>query len=369
VGGPGGRGRGRPGRPPWWPEGEPWPPAGGDWRGSRTRFLRRVGCFAGGFLLLVFVAGVLAAKVFGGGGWERSGPPWPLGPLFGLLLLVLVFGVVGRIVRRTAGPIGDVMEAADRVAGGDYGVRVPERGGEEVRRLAASFNAMTARLAANEAQRRALLADVAHELRTPLSVIRGNVEGMLDEVYPRDDEHLEPLLDETAVMARLLDDLRTLSTAEAGALRLHREPTDAAALVEEVVAAFAPRARAAGLALSTEVGAIPELDVDPVRVREVLENLIANALRHTPRGGAIRVSVSAEDKDVSFAVADTGTGIAPADLPGVFDRYTKAVDSGGTGLGLAIAKRLVEAHGGGIEAASEAGRGTTIRFTLPVDQA
>src|SRR4029450_12744743 len=146
-----------------------------------------------------------------------------------------------------AAPIGDVMEAADRVAGGDYATQVQVRGPGEVARLADSFNQMTQRLQANETQRRALLADVAHELRTPLSVIRGNVEGMLDGVYPPDDAHLGPVLEETAVMPRLLDDLQTLSTAEAGVLRLYRERVDPVELAEDAVATFRARADRAGV--------------------------------------------------------------------------------------------------------------------------
>ena len=351
-------------RPPWWPEGEPWPPPVGEGQGARRSFLRRVGCLFGLLILVLFAANGLAFWL-GGGPGDRGprgdGPPFGF---FGVLLLILVVVLVGRAVRRTAAPIGDVMEAADRVAGGDYAVQVDVPASGDVGRLVASFNAMTARLQANEEQRRNLLADVAHELRTPLSVIRGNIEGMLDGVYPRDDEHLGPVLDETTVMARLLDDLRTLSTAEAGALRLHREPTDVAALVDDVVAAVAPRAAGAGVHLSTDVAPLPELDVDPVRIREVLENLLANALRHTPAGGSVRVRVDRDGGRAAFAVEDTGSGIAPEHLPHVFDRFWKSADSGGSGLGLAIAKSLVEAHGGEIRAESRPGQGTTIRFTL-----
>ena len=166
------------------------------------------------------------------------------------------------------------------------------RGPGEVGRLASSFNQMTERLQANETQRRALLADVAHELRTPLSVIRGNVEGMLDGVYPPDEAHLAPVLEETAVMARLLDDLQTLSTAEAGVLRLHRERVDPAALAQDAAAAFRSRADRAGVGLDCRAaGPVPEVDVDPVRIGEVLANLLTNAIRHTPSGGSVRVVV------------------------------------------------------------------------------
>ena len=377
------------GRPPWWPEGEPFPPEGG-WRGGppwagggsrwggagsrgggpRRRFPRRVGLLVALFLGFAFLAtGALFRLLWGGGGYGpgSAGRAWN-GPPFGLLILGLlgVAFLAGRAVRRMAAPIGDVMEAADRVAGGDYSTRVQVRGPGEVGRLAHSFNQMTERLQANETQRRALLADVAHELRTPLSVIRGNVEGMLDGVYPPDEDHLGPLLEETAVMARLLDDLQTLSTAEAGVLRLHRERVDPAALATDAVATFRARADRAGVALTCRApGPVPEVDVDPVRIGEVLANLLTNAIRHTPAGGSVRVVVEPDPAGVAVAVADTGPGIDPRDLAHVFDRFVKSADSGGAGLGLAIARSLVEAHGGRITAESAPGQGTTMRFVLP----
>jgi signal transduction histidine kinase len=318
---------------------------------------------------LMFLASGIAWRLLwgdqvgpGGGARGWDGPPVPL-LILGLLGVAFV---TGRAVRRLAAPIGEVMEAADRVAGGDYSTRVQVRGPGEVGRLASSFNQMTERLQANEAQRRALLADVAHELRTPLSVIRGNVEGMLDGVYPADETHLAPVLEETAVMARLLDDLQTLSTAEAGVLRLHRERVDPVALAQDAAAAFRARADRAGVGLACQATApVPEVDVDPVRIGEVMANLLTNAIRHAPRGGEVRVVVSPAPPGVAFAVADTGPGIDARDLPHVFDRFVKSADSGGAGLGLAIARSLVEAHGGQITAESVPGRGTTMRFVVP----
>jgi two-component system sensor histidine kinase BaeS len=357
------RWRGPPRRPPWWPEDEPFPPRGG-WGGPPRRFPRRLGLLFALFVLLMFLLSGLLFRLLSGGGWGpdgRYGPPFVPFPLLVAGVLLVAF-LVGRAVRRMAAPIGEVMEAADRVAGGDYGARVQARGPDEVRRLARSFNQMVERLEANEAQRQGLLADVAHELRTPLSVIRGNVEGMLDGLYPADEAHLAPVLEETAVMARLLDDLQTLSTAEAGVLRLHRERV----LVQDAVAAFRARADAAGVTLECRAAdGVPELDVDPVRIGEVLANLLANAVRHTPRGGSVSVAVEPAVAGAAFTVADTGSGIDPADLPYVFDRFVKSADSGGVGLGLAIARSLVQAHGGTITAASQPGRGTTMRFTLP----
>ena len=323
-----------------------------------------------GFLAFFFLASGLLWRLLWGGGYgpgAGGGRGWN-GPPFGLLLLglLVVAFVAGRAVRRMAAPIGEVMEAAGRVAGGDYATRVQVRGPGEVGRLAHSFNQMTERLQANETQRRALLADVAHELRTPLSVIRGNVEGMLDGVYPADEAHLAPVLEETAVMARLLDDLQTLSTAEAGVLRLHRERVDPLALAQDTTAAFRARADRAGVRLTCRAAApVPEVDVDPVRIGEVLANLLTNAIRHTPRGGSVEVVVGPDPAGVAVSVADTGPGIDARDLPHVFDRFVKSSDSGGAGLGLAIARSLVEAHGGRIAAESTPGRGTVMRFVLP----
>jgi signal transduction histidine kinase len=354
---------GPPRRPPWWPENEPFPPQGG-W-GGPPRFPRRIAILFALFFGLTVVAATLLVRLLAGGfgqGPPRGAPAVPLLAI-GLLLAALL---AGRAVRRMAAPIGEVMEAADRVAGGDYRARVQARGPVEVRRLARSFNQMAERLAANEAQRRNLLADVAHELRTPLSVIRGNVEGVLDGLYPADEAHLGPILEETAVMARLLDDLQTLSTAEAGVLRLNRQRVEPASLVQDAVAAFRARADAAGVGLDWRAApGVPELDVDPVRIGEVLANLLSNAVRHTPSGGSVTVVVEPSGAEVAFTVADTGPGIDADALPHVFDRFVKSAGSGGAGLGLAIARGLVEAHGGRIAATSDAGRGTTMWFVLP----
>ena len=167
-------------------------------------------------------------------------------------------------------------------------------------------------------------------------------------------------------MARLLDDLQTLSTAEAGVLRLHRERVDPAALAQDAAAAFRSRADRAGVGLDCRAaGPVPEVDVDPMRIGEVLANLLTNAIRHTPSGGSVRVVVEPDPGGVAFTVADTGPGIDARDLPHVFDRFVKSADSGGAGLGLAIARSLVEAHGGRIAAESAPGQGTTMRFVVP----
>jgi two-component system, OmpR family, sensor histidine kinase BaeS len=351
--------------PPWGPGPPPWVTQGGGYRGGPRRFMRRVALMFAAFLLLLFAAVVLSAIAVASALGDASAAAGVGGAVVGVVLVAVVVWLVGRTVRRTLGPIGDVMEAAERVAGGDYAARVDPGGPGEVRRLGRTFNDMTARLEAAEDQRRRLLADVAHELGTPLSIVRGNVEGMLDGVYDADREHLTTILEETDLMARLLDDLRTLSTAEAGALRLHREPTDLAARAADVVTAFRPRASAKGIRLEQRADGYAEAEVDGARIRQVIENLLANALRHTPSGGLVAIQVAGDHEAVELAVTDTGPGIPEDQLTGVFDRYTRSADSGGSGLGLAIARSLVEAHGGVIRAESPAGGGTTIRVRLP----
>ncbi|OLC21635.1 MAG: hypothetical protein AUH33_01405 [Chloroflexi bacterium 13_1_40CM_68_21] len=286
-----------------------------------------------------------------------------------LLLVLLLIAFAARSVRRLAAPVGDVIDAVGRVADGDLSARVDERGPREARALARAFNAMTSRLRASEEQRRRLLADVSHELRTPLSVVQGNLEALVDGVHPADEAHLLAILDETKVLSRLVEDLRTLSLAESGALALHREPTDLGALARETLASFEPQAEEAGVTLDAAAPAdLPLANTDPVRAREILANLVANALRYTPRGGRVRVDASADDGKVALVVSDTGAGIAPDTLGRIFDRFYKSAESRGAGLGLAIAKQLVEAHGGTIAATSVVGRGTEIRFTLPVEE-
>jgi two-component system OmpR family sensor kinase/two-component system sensor histidine kinase BaeS len=323
----------------------------------------------GFFLLFSLAAGV--AGLLGQLGLPSESARYALAAAaVSLLVILVVLGVILRALRRMASPVGDLMEAAGRVADGDYSARVEERGPGEVRALARAFNSMAERLQAHDQQRRDLLADVTHELRTPLTVMQGNLEGLLDGVYPLDEDHLQSILEETHVMSRLIDDLRTLALAESGALKLQRDPVDMGALIDEAAASFQARADKVGVQLTVDSSPdLPALDLDAARIRQVLSNLIANALRYTPSGGKILVRCSIEGGgtgNVLVSVNDTGAGIPPDDLPHIFDRFYKSSDSRGTGLGLTIARNLVLAHGGEINAASEAGKGTTIRFTLPL---
>lgn len=332
----------------------------------RGRFFLRFGILIALMIFLscaIFTLVVSAISSF----FDTNLVPRPL-VVLGIVFVFAGLLSVGRSFRRFALPIGDMIAASSRVANGDYSARVREHGPREVRVLARAFNSMAERLQASDQLRRNMLADVTHELRTPLTVIQGNLEGLIDGVYPRDDAHLTPILEETRVLSRLIDDLRTLALAESGALVLQKEPTDLATLVSETTASFRPQADAAGIDLRADVSPdLSMIEIDPARIRQVLENLIANALRYTSRGGQIRVGCFVENESpLVVSVSDTGSGISAEDLPHVFDRFYKTRDSRGTGLGLAIAKNLIAVHGGEISAQSEVGKGTTIRFALPV---
>jgi signal transduction histidine kinase len=223
-----------------------------------------------------------------------------------------------------------------------------------------AFRRVARGFAEQDRLRRQLLADVAHELRTPLAILQGRLEGVLDGVYPVDEAQLQRLLDEVRRLGRLVEDVGTLANAEAGALELRREPVDAVELARDVAAGFA---RPIHLDLPAE---LPVLEADPLRLREVLLNLLSNADRHTPPEGSITLAARAERQGVALRVADTGGGIPPEELPRIFDRFHKGEGSRGSGLGLAIARDLVRAHGGTIRAESELGRGTTVTVWLPV---
>jgi signal transduction histidine kinase len=334
---------------------------------------RRFGCFVLVLSLVVVSIGVVGLWIIGTllGVIAGDGVLTDLAQAAVLVILVaggtaLLFGI--RLARGVGPPLDALVEAAGRVEQGDYGARVPEmtRGPRELRHLVRAFNTMTARLEINEEQRSRLLADVSHELRTPLAVIQGNAEAIVDGVYPADAQHLGTILDETRVLSRLIEDLRTLSLAEAGTLALHREPTDLSIVAAEVSRSLEQLAATAGAHIVIDMpDDLPLLDVDPIRLREVLANLVANALRYVDARGTVRIAARTGENVVVIEIADDGHGI-PADLlPTVFDRFAKSPESRGTGLGLAIARAIVEAHGGRISADSQAGVGTTMTIELP----
>jgi len=323
----------------------------------------RIGCFFAFLFVAVVSLVVVLSWVIGSA--FNSGNPWAVVLVIGLVLFVL-FGVIGRAVRRTARPVGDLIEASGQVEAGDFSTRVDERGPREVRALVRAFNAMSARLEQAEDQRRTGLADVSHELRTPLAVIQGNIEAIRDGVYPADPEHVEPILDEIRVMERLIEDLRTLSLVDAGGLVLHREPTDLGQLLTDLADGYRAQATQAGIDLKVAVpDESPTLDLDPARIREVIANLLTNALRHTPAGGSVELALIPGATETVVTVTDTGRGMTADDLEHVFERFYRSADSPGSGLGLSIARDLVEAHGGTISATSDPGHGTSIRAVIP----
>jgi two-component system sensor histidine kinase BaeS len=364
----------------WWADRRDWRRERAEWRrrrgeigaqggppwvqASRGPWWPGFGCLFG-LAFLVVAGSLLAVAAFV---LSHTGP---LPGFVVLLLLVVVLAAIGRTFRTTGRTLDRLVEATRRIEAGDYTVRVgPARdGSRSTRDLVAGFDTMAARLETDERQRRDLLAEVSHELRTPLTIVQGNLEAIVDGVYPADAAHLDLVLDETRVLGRLIDDLRTLALSEAGTLALHPEPTDPDVLVADVIRSFEPAASAARVELvSTIDGDLPILDVDPVRIREVLSNLLANAIRHTPEGGRVTLAgaVESDRRWVRLEVRDTGRGIDPELLPHVFDRFVTGDSSRGTGLGLAIARQLVLAHHGEITVASTVGVGTTFRVRLPL---
>jgi signal transduction histidine kinase len=308
------------------------------------------------------LAGWLAASALGV--VQITGAVRPIVLIVLLVVAVVLVAGTGRL-RRLTRPLATLSRAAERIEAGDYSARVDSHGPPEIRSVARAFNAMSERLQITDQRRRGFLADVTHELRTPLSVIRGQAEAIADGVYPGDHEHLAPILEATRTLERLTEDLRTLALAESGSLALAREQVDVALLVNDVVAAWQPQAEAAGVRLEADTAvALPAASLDPARTWGVLGNLIANALRHTPRGGSIRVCARAPGGAIEVTVTDTGEGI-PLDLmPHVFERFARGPGSPGSGLGLAIAHDVVMAHGGTIEIESQPGQGTTVRLTF-----
>ncbi len=289
-----------------------------------------------------------------------------LGLLLAPLVMIAVAAVVIGSGMRTWRPVRSLIDAAGRLADGDYSVRVAPSGSASSRRVVQSFNEMARRLESADEQRRQLLADLGHELRTPLTVVRGEIEAIVDGVHDPDPEHLQLLLDEVAVMERLLADLKTLSMAEAGALDLFLEPTDLGALVSDAVEGHRRAADAQAVAVAVEAADLGELLVDPVRIREVISNIVVNALRAMPDGGALRVTVAANGGQAVIRVRDTGVGIPDDELGRVFDRFHKGSTSAGSGLGLTISRDLVEAHGGLISINSDLAVGTAVEVRLPI---
>jgi len=291
----------------------------------------------------------------------------------GLAALLAAAAVSLYVSRRIMRPIQAMAAASHRIAEGHYGERVPSHGRDELGALADSFNAMAEALEQTEARRRALLADVAHELRTPLSGIKGYMEGLTDGVLPADPEVFDRISADVDRLQRLVSDLEELSRLDAGALTLAWRRVAPAELIRAVVERLRPQAEGKGVTINLDVAApLPDIVADPDRIQQVLINLVGNAIQYTPAPGRITVTARAQRDAIQVDVADTGIGIASEHLPHVFERFFRVDRSrtragGGSGLGLTIARYLVEAHGGRIWASSPGpGRGSTFSFTLPI---
>jgi signal transduction histidine kinase len=296
---------------------------------------------------------------------------------------MLVFGAIGAMVvslllgiflaRTLTRPIREITTATRAVADGDLDHKVPVRSRDEMGELATSFNMMSAKLAQSINLRRQMTADIAHELRTPISVILGHTEAMHDGVLPPSEETFDIIRDEALRLERMVDDLRTLSRADAGELALTYHLVSVQDLVDQTIKAYRPQARKKDIKLHVEASPdLPEVNIDPDRMAQVLSNLLSNALRYTHQGGDITLSARHTAGEVEIRVHDSGPGIEPEELPNIFDRFyrtdkSRQRESGGSGLGLAIAKSIVEGHGGRIWAESEPGEGTTIAIALPFE--
>ncbi|MEV6903952.1 HAMP domain-containing sensor histidine kinase [Amycolatopsis sp. NPDC051372] len=286
-------------------------------------------------------------------------------------ILVLTVVATGLASIRLIRPLHALTGAAQRMEAGEAGARVKVKGKDEIARLARAFNDMSEAREKLETARKAMVSDIAHELRTPLSNIRGWLEATQDGVSRLDDELVASLLEEALHLQHIVDDLQDLALADAGALRVHPEPIDANSLLTQLAAAHTARDDAAGVQLVVRSMADPTVTADPVRLRQAIDNLVSNAVRHTPRGGSVTVSATRVDSDVVFSVADTGVGIPADDLPHVFDRFWRADKartrgaSGGSGLGLAIVRNLAAAHGGTVSVRSTLGEGSTFTLRLP----
>jgi len=317
----------------------------------------RLGCLV---LIILFVVSALLGIA------SRGAIHFPLPFFVGAFVLFLLLAAAVQGLRGVAVPVDEIIDAAAKIESGDYSARIQEGGPRQLRSVARAFNSMSARLQQTDMRRRDFLAEVVHELRTPLAVIRAEAEAIQDGVHPADEEHLAPIIDATRSLEVLVEDLRALALTDTGSLALNREPVDVRELVEDTIAQFASQAEGGGVKLSSAVpDGLPQADIDPTRIRSALGNVIANALRHTPSGGKVTVTASVAGGRVLIEVADTGEGIPPDLLPHVFERFVRGPNSKGSGLGLAIAHDIVVAHGGEISARSAPGLGTVIRIALP----
>lgn len=294
-------------------------------------------------------------------------------PIGIILFFVAIFAFIVTILlmRRFVIPLADVIYAAREVANGKLGTRISSEGPQDMRSLSDSFNEMATSLERNDRERRDLLADIAHELRTPLSVIRGRLEGIVDGIYTLDDGSQVPLaLEQTYLLERLVDDLRLLTLAETRQLHFEKKPVDLARLAQRTLDMFSAEAQEKNISLALEKGSEDHVvEVDPQRMEQVIGNLVGNALRYIPDGSKIWLTLEETSREVKLSVNDNGPGVNEEELPYLFDRFwrkekSRARSGGGTGLGLAIAKQLVEAQNGTIEAANRSEGGLQVWIEL-----
>jgi signal transduction histidine kinase len=292
----------------------------------------------------------------------------------GLIAIAVALVLTFILSRRILSPVKALTQAARRLGKGDFSQRVDVDEKGEVGELAESFNTMASDLEHNEQLRRNMVADIAHELRTPLSNLNGYLEAIRDGVVKPNPDTIRSLSEEGATLSRLVDDLQELSLADASELKLVYQPEDISTLINESVAAVRTKAAAKNITMSAELQAeLPQANIDSHRIKQVLDNLLENAIAHTGREGSVTVTARRQAKDITVSVADTGEGISAQDLPNIFERFyradkSRARSTGGSGLGLTIARRLVEAHGGRIWAESQPGQGSTFFFTLPITE-
>jgi signal transduction histidine kinase len=290
----------------------------------------------------------------------------------GLLAIAIALLLTFFLSRRILAPVKALTKAARQFGKGDFSSRVDSESKGEVGELAQSFNSMADNLEHTERLRRNMVADIAHELRTPLSNLRGYLEAISDGVVRPDEDTIRSLNEEASSLSRLVDDLQELSLADAGEIKLVTRPEEIIRLINETVAALQTKATSRGLTIDTDLpDALPTVNIDAHRIKQVLHNLLENAIAHTDKGGQIMVTAKERQNQVHISVADEGEGIPAQDLPLIFERFyrvdkSRSRTTGGSGLGLTIAKRLVEAHGGKIEATSQPGKGSTFTFTIPI---
>ena len=286
-------------------------------------------------------------------------------------ILTLVIGLL--LMRRMINPLSEVIAAAQAVSQGDLSARVPVGArNDDLTALSIHFNHMAEELERSDRQRRNMLADIAHELRTPITILRGRLEGILDGVYTADEAHIAPALEETYLLERLVEDLRLLALAEANQLRFELKPVKLNELGETILGLFSAQAGERNVRLNLEAEAdLPDVMVDPQRFQQVIGNLIDNALRYTPEGSSINLAILRKSDFIELTISDEGPGIPDSELEHIFDRFwrgekSRARSTGGAGLGLSIARQLVEAQGGKISAHNRAGVGFEVQIILPV---